>query len=449
MTIEQLTIVEVNRLLDTKQLSIQELIEAFIQRYADVEPQINAWAYAQKADDLREMAQQMAQNQKRASVLTGIPYGAKDIIYTKGIPTEAGSKTLKGYVPDRDATVIQRLTKAGGILFGKTTTAEFASGGGAPPTCNPWNLAHTPGGSSTGSAAAVASGMSLFALGTQTSGSVIRPGAYTGVTALKPTFGQISKSGIIPASWSIDTVGIFTKTVADVRLVYNELIGRDIRDETTFSAKQTPLSLRNNGSYRIGVVRQDYFEGSPEVMRAFNEAVRLLKTSGGIMEECQLPANFEGANEAHGIVVDSETAMYHQASYQHLKEQFSPELQGDIEAGLGYSASDYLQAQQCRWEYQQELFRLLNRVDVLVTPATPETAPKGLASTGSPKFNKPFSNAGVPVLTFPIGFDRKTGLPIGIQLIANRHSEQILIDIGHKFQMLTDFHLKRPKLTIR
>ena len=443
MIAEELTIAKVVAKLQKKELSVRELTEFFIQRQAKLEPKIKAWAYVQPVATLLARAAEIDQKGLvKGATLTGIPYGGKDIIYTKGIPTEAGSKTLNGFIPTRDATVIEQLTTAGALLFGKTTTAEFASGGGAPATCNPWNNEHTPGGSSSGSAAAVSSGMALFAIGTQTSGSVIRPAAYTGVTALKPTYGQLSKSGIIPASWSIDTVGIFTRTVEDVTLVYNQLVGQDGRDDTTISARKQKLSL-GESSYHLAVVTDDYFQGSPEVMQAFEAAIRLLARCGFTIGTAQMPKLFAAANEAHGIVVDSETAAYHR-DYPQQKELYSPELKADIEAGLAYTATDYLQAQALRWDYQQQLFELLQTVDVLVTPATPTTAPQGLKTTGSPRFNKPFSNGGVPVLTMPIGFSQKTGLPIGIQLIANRFSEQKLIDIGRAFQQVSDVHRQLP-----
>lgn len=444
MISEELTIAETSRLLQKKELSVYELTEMFIERNAKVEPKIKAWAYRQSRETLLKRAKEIDQSDlAKRSILAGIPYGAKDIIYTKGIPTEAGSKTLAGFIPNHDATLIEQLTNLGAMLLGKTTTAEFASGGGAPDTCNPWNLGHTPGGSSTGSAAAVSSGMALFAIGTQTSGSVIRPAAYTGITALKPTYGQLSKSGIIPASWSIDTVGIFTKTVEDVAIVYNQLVNRNRREDTIALATKQVLGENGNHPYRLAVVTDDYFQGSSEVMLAFEQAISLLERCGFMIISCQMPEIFKEANEAHGIVVDSETAHYHQDFFKQ-KELYSPELREDIETGLTYTATDYLKAQQIRWQYQQQLAELFQTVDVLVTPATPVTAPKGLKSTGSPIFNKPFSNAGVPVLTMQIGFSKVTGLPIGIQLIANRFSEQQLIDIGLAFQEVSQVHLQRP-----
>lgn len=175
----------------------------------------------------------------------------KDIFLTKNLLTKAGSKTLRGFIPDENATVIEKLTKSGALLLGKTSTAEFASGGGAPNTRNPWNLSHTPGGSSTGSAAALASDMILFSLGTQTSGSVIRPASYNGLSALKPTFGIISKYGIFPASQSIDCVGIFTKNVRDLTYVFNEIKGYDSKDPYTSKKKIVDLVINDTNEKNL------------------------------------------------------------------------------------------------------------------------------------------------------------------------------------------------------
>ncbi|OZS78228.1 hypothetical protein CF394_07130 [Tetzosporium hominis] len=447
MDIETLTIVQANRLLKTKSISATELINSFLERNRLIEPEIKAWAYLQSAELLIKIAQKIDDNQKSiVSPLAAIPYGAKDIIYTNKIPTEAGSKTMKGFIPQTDATIISKLKEFNAILIGKTTTAEFASGGGAPVTRNPWNKAHTPGGSSTGSAAAISSGMSLFSIGTQTAGSIIRPAAYNGVTALKPSYGSISKAGIIPASWSVDTVGIFTKNVEDLTLVYNELNGKDKKDYTTWLHTKQYLSVNEKKTYTIGVIRDNFFETTNEIMSAFSQAMKVLEKLGHSCVECHMPANMEQANDAHGLIVDAETASYHRKTFEIQKNLMSEELKKDIESGLIYSADEYLNAQNVRWDYQQQLFSLLNEFDILITPATPETAPKGRTKTGSPKFNKPFSNAGVPVLTIPIGYSTVTELPIGIQFVANIASEQKLINIGLAFQEATDYHQKRPKI---
>lgn len=206
-----LTIEKAIKLLDDKAITHRDLIEQYLNRIYEVEPSVRAFSYIKEKKDVIKSLSNNVKNNNNKSPLLGIPYRLKDIIHVKDLPLEAGSKTMEGYISDKNATIFNRLNTAGAVLIGKTTTAEFASGGGAPKTRNPWNLEHTPGGSSSGFAAAISSNMLLFSIGTQTSGSVLRPASYNGITALKPTFGQISKAGIIPASWSIDCVGIFTK----------------------------------------------------------------------------------------------------------------------------------------------------------------------------------------------------------------------------------------------
>ncbi|MCA5013672.1 MULTISPECIES: amidase [unclassified Enterococcus] len=445
MDMVELTIEQANRLLITKCISPEELISEYYKWISKIEPEILAWALLREEELVLKDIETIRKN-KRVTPLSFLPYGVKDIFFTKGIATEAGSQTLKGFVPDKNATVIDKLVSSGALLIGKTTTAEFASGGGAPATRNPWNLLHTPGGSSTGSAAAVASGMSLFSLGTQTSGSVMRPASYNGLTALKPTFGIISKAGIFPASWSIDTVGIFTKNVKDITFVFNEIKGYDNHDPYSIKQVIQKLNLSKETSdkrFRIGMIKDAYFTGAEEVMARFEEAIKIIEKQGHTILPCMLPKDFELANRAHAIVVDSETAAFHQEHLDQNYPMFSEELKQDIQTGMSYTALDYIKAQQLRETYKGAIRELFKEVDLLITPTTPETAPEGLKKTGSPKFNVPFSNAGLPTLTLPIGLSEK-GLPIGMQIIADDFCEQKLMDLGIKFQQETDFHLNKP-----
>ncbi|WP_175637134.1 amidase [Oceanobacillus sojae] len=439
----------VENLMESNEITPIEVIEEFYARILKLEPTIKAFAHLRSKDDVIQEVISKMNKDNSSQPLLGISYAVKDNVHVDSLPLEAGSKILKGYISDKNATIIERLNKAGAIMIGKAAMAEFASGGGAPKTKNPWNFAHTPGGSSMGSASALSSDMLMFSIGTQTSGSVIRPASYNGLTALKPTFGQISKAGIIPASWSVDGVGIFTKNVKDLKYVYNEIAGFDIKDHCTYSYKDKILYLTDGDlskRFKIGIISDDYFIATDEVMTAFTEAVHLLESQGHSITATSMPASFEQANIAHGIVVDSETASYHASYFDEKKDLFSSELRFDIEQGLSYSAVDYLQAQETRWKYKCAFKKVFDKVDLLITPATTETAPKGLEKTGSPKFNKPFSNAGLPVLTLPIGFSDETDLPIGIQIIANYDCEQSLVDLGEQLQTEFDYQNQSPNL---
>lgn len=437
-----LTIEKAIKLLDDKAITHRDLIEQYLNRIYEVEPSVRAFSYIKEKKDVIKSLSNNVKNNNNKSPLLGIPYGLKDIIHVKDLPLEAGSKTMEGYISDKNATIFNRLNTAGAVLIGKTTTAEFASGGGAPKTRNPWNLEHTPGGSSSGSAAAISSNMLLFSIGTQTSGSVLRPASYNGITALKPTFGQISKAGIIPASWSVDCVGIFTKNVRDLKYVYNEIAGYDILDHYTYPYQNIALKLSEGNllkKFTIGIISNSYFKGSEDVMAIFEDAIKALKIENHSVHNCKMPPSFEEANKAHEIVVNAETAAYHQLKFNEGKELFSIELRDDIEIGSSYSAIDYLQAQENRWEYKKSFKSIFENFDLLITPATTETAPKGIEKTGSPKFNKPFSNAGLPTLTLPIGTSSLTNLPVGIQIIANFDCEQNLIDLGEQLQIIFDY----------
>lgn len=444
----QLTIAKAHQLLKEKSISPTELVTLFLKQIEKVDPNVKAWVRVDKEKALEQAKKQELQFESSEELppLYGIPYGAKDIMYTKGIETEGGSNVNKGFIPDNDAKVVQTLEQSGAILLGKTTTTEFANWGGTPETRNPWNLEHTPGGSSSGSAAAVASGMAMFTLGTQTAGSLSRPAAYNGLTVLKATYGRISKAGVIPASWSLDHVGAFTKTVEDTVLVYNQISGPDPGDEATWTLPRQHLRLQEKRDYTIGIVKDDYFKADAEVMKAFEEAINMLQKIGYKVKPIFMPKSFKTANAAQHIVMKAETTNYHYDSYQKNKSLFGEYLQQFIGEGLQIKANDYLSAQRIRAVFKQELSQLFNDVDLILTPAATSAAPNGISKTGSPAFNLPFTNAGVPTINLPTGFTKQSDLPLAIQLIAAPMEEQKLIDVGYLYQKATDWHLKTPRI---
>ncbi|TCN21144.1 amidase [Mesobacillus foraminis] len=444
-----LTIADSHRLLREKQISPTELVSLFIDQIDKVDPQVKAWVRVEKAQAV-ERAKALEMKMKDPDELPplfAIPYGAKDIMYTKGIPTEGGSLVNKGFIPDRNAKVIEKLQNSGAILLGKTTTTEFANWGGPPETRNPWNLNHTPGGSSSGSAAAVAGGMAMLSLGTQTAGSLSRPAAYNGLTVLKATYGRISKAGVIPASWSLDHIGAFTRTVEDTVLVYNEISGPDPDDSATWTLPKQNLRIQEQRGYTVGVVIDDYFQDTDaEVKRTMEEAIREFERMGFTITYIRLPDSLEAANAAHHIVMKSEVAHFHEEEFLKDASRFGFFLQEFIRDGLQIKANDYLKAQRIRTVFRQEVSDLFKQVDLLLTAATPTPAPEGILATGSPAFNLPFTNAGVPTLTLPAGYTKNSNLPMAIQLIAAPLEEQKLIDAGYLFQKQTDWHLNIPEI---
>lgn len=442
------TIAATRRQLAARKVSPGELLSHFLARIDQRDGDIKAWRYLDR-DGAHKRAALLDQQMNAIAckpALFGIPYGAKDIFHTQGLPTEGGSRVLQGNVSRENASVIDKLDGMGALLLGKLTTTEFANLGTPPETGNAWNPAHTPGGSSSGSAAAVGARMALMALGTQTAGSLSRPAAFNGVTVLKATYGRISKAGVIPASWSLDHVGAFTHTVEDAVLVYNALSGPDSRDETTLALPYAPLQLREKHDYTVGIVEHPYYAGvEAEIGAACLRAMDELAAQGVTLRRIALPDSFDAACRAHHIVMQTECAAYHRETFLRTPALFGAYLQEFLQQGLTTPAHEYLQAQQVRARYRAELAALFDDVDLLMTPATPTLAPHGLAATGSPAYNMPFTNAGVPTLTLPVGIST-TGLPIGMQWAARHGNEQALADLGLYYQQLTDWHACLPPL---
>jgi aspartyl-tRNA(Asn)/glutamyl-tRNA(Gln) amidotransferase subunit A len=438
-----------HRLLSERAISPSELVEEHARRIVEREPTIKAWAHL-GLEAAREQAR--ALDAKLGAMTTlpplfGIPFGAKDIFHTRQLPTEAGSRVLEGFQPDANASVIDKLEEQGAILLGKTTTTEFAHMGGPPKTVNPWRHTHTPGGSSSGSAASVASSMAMFALGTQTAGSLSRPAAYNGLTVLKGSFGRVSKAGVIPGSWTLDHIGGLTHSVEDSVMLYNAISGPDPADEYTWSLPYQALAVRTRRNYTVGVVDHPYFASvSEDVQAGVENALRVFEEAGIRVVRVRLPEGFEALAAAHAVVMQSEMSAYHADWHAQVPDLYTPEVRAYLADGMGLKATDYLRAQRIRAQYRVSFAEVFGDVDALVTPAAPTAAPHGLLSTGSPVFNLPFTNLGVPTLVMPVGFDSTGALPVGMQLVAADAQEQALVDIGLLYQSETDWHQRRPAL---
>lgn len=441
------TLTAARALLQAKRISPSELLDEYVKNIETAEPQVKAWKLL-RLDEAKVQAR--ALDQKIATVqelplLFGIPYGAKDIIRTAGIGTEAGSKVLQGHIPDEDATVIKTLKAQDAILLGKTTTTEFANLGNPPPTTNAWNPGHTPGGSSSGSAAAMGARMALFTLGTQTAGSISRPAAFNGVTALKATFGRISKTGVYPCGRSLDHVGAFTHSVEDAALVFNALSGPDASDEATRYLPYQPLHIRSQRDYTLGILEDAYFAAAENAgLAAMMEALAHLRGAGVRVITVKAPRGLAESAQAQHVTMQAEVASYHAETFKTRGELFDPSLQAFIAQGLKITADQYLQAQSVRNDYRIAFAQAFSEADILVTPSALGTAPAGIGATGSPVFNLPFTHLGVPTLTVPVGFSPENAMPLGMQLIAPHLEEQRLIDIGCFYQESTDWHLRRP-----
>ena len=429
----RLTLTEMIRQIRRRKLSPVVLAESLLKRIDALEPSIQAWVTLGRQKVLEEArrCEKESARGRKCGPLHGIPLGVKDIFYTAGVKTTGGSKVLADFVPSFDSTAVLRLKQAGAIVLGKTATTEFAHADPAP-TRNPWNREHTPGGSSSGSAAAVATGMCPGALGSQTGGSVLRPASYCGVVGLKPTYGRISRYGVLPFSWSLDHVGLFTRTVSDTALLLHVLAGYDPQDPTT-SGEPVPDYTRAPKSSRapfIGVVEEFYRKNSEaQVWKNTDEVLARLKKTGAKVETVKMPRSFAAVHDAHRIVMRTEGAAFHQSLYEKHRELYRPKLRELIEIGSLIPGVDYLTAYRIKREFRRQMDRVMERYDLLLTPSTSSPAPRGLESTGDAWFQVPWSFSGLPTITLPSGLSQE-GLPLGIQLVGKAFSEGKLLALA-------------------
>lgn len=442
-----LTIKEAAVAITEERLSSLQLVKSCLERIDALEERIQAWALVDRKGAL-EAAQRLdreLRQGKRRGLLHGIPVGIKDIFYTAGLRTEAGAGSWFGFVPAYDAAVISRLKEAGAIILGKTHTTEFAYFDPAP-TRNPWNTAHTPGGSSSGSGAAVAARMCLTALGSQTMGSTLRPAAYNGVVGFKAQNSRISTYGVIPLAWTMDHVGILARNVEDTALVFQAIAGYDPRDLNSLS-EPVPDCLSHLESQKaphLGLLRQFFFDHADEEMRRHTlEVAERLRQAGAEVEEEQLPPGFATANDTGNIIMAVEASTYHQEMYAEHKDQYRPGIRRLIENGLNTSATDYARALRARRQLRVDIEPLLHKVDALVTPGATGTAPPGLSATGSPVMQGPWSVTGLPAISLPTGLS-KDRLPLAIQLVGPPLGEGRLLAVARWCEKALDVHLQPP-----
>jgi len=417
-----------------RRLSPVTLMESLLQRIDSLEPSLKAWVTVDRKrifEEARRRQDEIARK-KTPGPLHGIPIGVKDIYYTSGIKTAAGSKIFEDFIPDHDATAVARLKKAGAIVLGKTATTEFAFADPAP-TRNPWNLDHTPGGSSSGSAAAVAACMCPAALGSQTAGSILRPAAFCGVVGLKPTYGRISRHGVFPLSWTLDHVGVLTRSVEDAAILLRVLAGSDPQDPTA-SQEAVPDYTRflksSRKPPRIGVVRTFYRGNSEEeVWRHTEETLAKFEKAGAGVEEVKMPPSFTPVQDALRIIMRVEAASYHEKLFARHRDQYSPNIRLLVEMGLLIPSVNYLQAQKIKRQFRRQMDEVLRPFDCLLTPGTSSAAPRGLSSTGNPWFQVPWSLSGLPTISLPSGLNHE-GLPLAIQLVGSAYGEGKLFSVA-------------------
>ncbi|HUY88416.1 MAG TPA: amidase [Pirellulales bacterium] len=410
------------------QISACELLEQCLSNIERFDPQVRAWVMVDAAaarETARRLDEELAQGRCRGP-LHGAPIGIKDIIDVAGWPTKAGSRLREDHRAERDAEIVARLRNAGAIILGKTVTTEFASFD-PPPTRNPWNLDRTPGGSSSGSAAAVATGMCLAAIGTQTGGSITRPASFCGVAGCKPTWGRVSSSGIVPFSFHLDQAGPIARSVADLAIIVQAIAGYDPNDPVCLNAPLgDDLSLPLAQPPKVGVLEEYFFEtASEEVRKVAWQAVERLRAAGVQIETVALPKSFAEAHRGQRIVMAVDAAAYHRDNFPSRRELYGPAISQVLDEGRAASVIDYSAALASQFRFRREMLAALEGFDALLTPAADRTAP-GPETTGDPRFNSPWSYSGLPTVSIPCGL-AEDKLPVALQFIGRSFGEAGLL----------------------
>ncbi len=479
----QLTLAEIARGLADKKFSAEELTRTLLARIAQLDPQLNSFITV--TDDLA-IAQAQAADARRAAgetgALLGAPLAHKDLFCTQGVRTSCASKMLDNFTAPYDATVVSRLAKAGMVTLGKTNMDEFAMGSGNENSFygavkNPWSLAHVPGGSSGGSAAAVAARLLPVATGTDTGGSIRQPAAFTNLTGLKPTYGRVSRWGMIAYASSLDQAGTFARTAEDCALLLQGMAGFDPQDSTSIDEPVPDYSASLNGSLqglRIGLPKEYFGAGlDPRIADLIQQSVKELEKLGAVVKEISLP-NMQHAIPAYYVIAPAEASSnlsrfdgvrfgYRCENPADLTdlykrsrgEGFGIEVQRRIMVGAyalsaGYYDAYYLQAQKIRRLIKNDFMAAFNDVDVILGPTTPNPAWKIGAKNADPVaeyledvYTITANLAGLPGLSMPAGF--VDGLPVGVQLLAPYFQEGRLLNVAHQYQQATDWHTRSPE----
>ncbi len=415
--LNELSAAEAARRIEAGDITAEALAAACLERIAARDEEVRAWVFLDRG---RALAQARALDRMpRRGRLHGVPFGIKDIIDTADLPTEYNSPIYRGHRPKADAACVALLRQAGCLILGKTVTTEFANNHPSQ-TRNPHNPAHTPGGSSSGSAAAVADCMVGAALGTQTGGSVIRPAAYCGAFAIKPSFGSINRAGVKFVAESLDTVGIFARSAEDLALALEVLSGRSAPD---FASPP--------GKPRIGLCRTPRWRDADAATQAnLEQAAASLARAGAAVREFDLPAGSEALFDRHKLIMGFESARALAWEYAAFPDEISRTLKPRLDEGWKVSRADYDAMRESARQCRRALAESMREVDFLLTPSAPGEAPASLESTGDPVFNRAWTLLGVPCVTLPHGKGAH-GLPLGIQVVGPFDGDMALLGWAH------------------
>jgi aspartyl-tRNA(Asn)/glutamyl-tRNA(Gln) amidotransferase subunit A len=462
-----LTLAEASARLQERTVSAVELMEATLRRIEATEPLIHAFAWrdGDAAMDAARKCDVTRMNGSAHGMLHGIPIGVKDLLYTKDIPTEAGSRVLEGFRPAHDATVVRKLRDAGAIIVGKTVTHEFAYGQNVPETRNPWQLDSYPGGSSAGSGAAVAARSLFAAIGTDTGGSVRTPSAVNGIVGLKPTYGLVSRHGCVPMSTSLDHIGPMTRTVLDTAILLAAIVGFDANDPASLRSPAVDYHSELDAGIRgmrIGI-DTGYFlydKVQAPVRKAVETAIELLVSLGAERIEVSIP-ELEWSTTVGNVTTEVDMSAWHRRLLRSKRGHYDPGTRLMLELGELIPASHYVLAQQVRTRIRGAVRRTFaeHRLDALLGPTIPVTAPRldelsvdlvdevaegGLSTLVHHEY--PANITGLPALSVPCGFS-EAGLPIGFQVIGQPLHERTLLRLGYAYQAATAWHTRQPDLS--
>jgi aspartyl-tRNA(Asn)/glutamyl-tRNA(Gln) amidotransferase subunit A len=452
------TIAELAARYRRRELSPVDVTRAALARIEKLDPALHAFVTLTADRALADAhAAEAALARGDARPLLGIPVAHKDIYLTRGIRTTGGSALLADWVPDDDAEVVRRWQRAGTVLLGKLITHEFAfgiqfPGHRFPAARNPWNLAHVPGGSSSGTAAALAAGLVVGATGSDTGGSIRGPAAFCGLAGIKPTYGRVSRAGVLPLSWTLDHTGPLARTVEDCAYLLQGMAGHDPADPASSPRPVDDYVGALGGpvqGLRVGVPRRYFFRDvDPEVERAFEDALRELGRLGADVRDVDMPSL--DASHAFLLIVLAEGYAYHERDLRTRAELYGDVLRERLLAGALVTASEYTQAQRLRAQLCAETAAVLRTVDVLATPTTPRPATAFSVAhdpaLSFPRSNMlPFNATGLPTLALPCGFSA-AGLPLSLQLSGRPFEESTVLRLGHAYQQATAWHTRHPRL---
>ncbi|MEN6461579.1 MAG: Asp-tRNA(Asn)/Glu-tRNA(Gln) amidotransferase subunit GatA [Syntrophomonas sp.] len=484
MKLYELTLHKLKDILARRETSAEEIITSIFTRIKDVDSEVKSFLTLTEEAALAKAKEQDQKNDYPG--IAGIPFGLKDIFCTRGITTTCSSRILENFVPTYNAAVVDKLYEKKGILVGKLNMDEFAMGSSTEhsaffPTHNPWDISRVPGGSSGGSAAAVAADEVPFTLGTDTGGSIRQPASFCGVVGLKPTYGRVSRWGVIAFASSLDQVGTFTKDVEDCALVMNIIAGHDAMDSTSVNAEvpdYTTFLKKDIKGLKIAFPKEYFAPGIDEqTQEAVKKALKLYEQMGAIVEEVSLPHS-EYALPTYYLVAPAEASAnlarydgvrygYRDSSAENVIEMFSNSratgfgdevkrriMLGTYALSSGYYDAYYLKALKVRRLIYNDFAKVFADFDIIISPTTPSTAFKLGEQTGDPLtlymndiLTVPVNMAGLPGLSIPCGFS--AGLPIGMQLIGKAFDEGTLLQAAYAFEQNTDFHTKKPELGVK